>query len=114
MRPAMLVAAVFLILLILAVALSFVGAQQPPVTVDMRDFAFEPRDVLATPGTAVRWINRDEFPHSVAMEGGRPGSSRGTIPPRGEHTFVFSDAGRYVYRCGVHPTMLGEVTVAGQ
>ncbi|MGH2376426.1 MAG: plastocyanin/azurin family copper-binding protein [bacterium] len=114
MRPWVIVAIVFLTLLILAVALAYVGAQQPPVTVDMREFAFEPRDVLVTPGTAVRWVNRDDFPHSVVMEGGRPGSSRGTIPPGGEHTFVFRDPGRFVYRCSVHPTMLGEITVGGQ
>ncbi len=105
---------VLLILLILAVALSYAGAQQPPVTVDMRDFAFEPRDVLVTPGTAVRWVNRDDAPHSVVMDGGRPGGSRGTIPPGGEHSFVFRDAGRFAYRCSVHPTMLGEITVGGQ
>jgi len=113
-RPGMVAVLVFLVLLILAVALAFVEAQQPPVTVDMRDFAFEPRDVLVASGTSVRWVNRDDFPHSVVMEGGRPGGSRGTIPPGGEHTFVFMDAGRSVYRCGVHPTMLGEITVAGQ
>lgn len=104
----------FLTLLIVAVALAYAAAQQPPVTVDMREFAFEPRDVLVVSGSAVRWVNRDDFPHSVVMEGGRPGSSQGTIRPGGEHTFVFRDAGRFVYRCSVHPTMLGEITVAGQ
>jgi len=104
----------FFTLLVFAVALAHVEAQQPPVTVDMREFAFEPRDVLVVPGTAVRWVNRDEFPHADVMEGGRPGNAQGTIRPGAEHTFVFRDAGRFVYRCSVHPTMLGEITVAGQ
>jgi plastocyanin len=85
------------------------AAQPPAVVVDMRDFAFEPRDLAIAAGTAVRWVNRDATPHSIVMEGGRPGGSRGTIAPGAEHTFVFREAGRYVYRCGVHPTMLGEV-----
>lgn len=109
----MIVGAAFFTMLMLAVALAYVGAQQQPVTVDMREFAFEPRDVLVVPGTAVRWVNRDDFPHAVVIEGGRSGSSQGTIRPGGEHTFVFRDVGRFVYRCNVHPTMLGEVTVAG-
>lgn len=112
MRAGMAAPVVGLILLTLALCVSHLAAQQPAITVDMRNFAFEPRDVGVMAGAAVRWVNRDDTPHSVVMEGGRPGSSRGTIPPGAEHIFVFRESGRYVYRCGVHPTMLGELTVS--
>ncbi len=112
MLPARLVAAVAAgVLAALVVGGSPLTAQQPPAVVDMRDFAFEPRDLMVVAGTTVRWVNRDGAPHSVAMEGGRPGSSRGPIAPGGEHSAIFREAGLFVYRCGVHPTMLGEVTV---
>ncbi|MGQ0568260.1 MAG: cupredoxin domain-containing protein [Armatimonadota bacterium] len=94
----------------LAVGLSRIAAQEA-VGIDIRDFAFEPRSLSVRAGTAVRWVNRDDASHSIAMDGGRPGSS-GTLGMGGEHTFVFREAGRFAYHCGIHPTMLGEVTVA--
>lgn len=86
------------------------AAQQQVVVVDIRDFAFEPRDTRILVDTAVRWINHDDVPHSIAVEGGRPGSS-GLIAPAKDHTFMFRDAGRFTYRCAVHPTMLGLLIV---
>lgn len=103
--------AAWLTLFVLSVFLRFstVGAQQP-VIVDMREYSFQPRDTRITVGTAVQWINHDDVPHSIAMEGGRPGSS-GPIAPGRDYTFSFREAGRFTYRCAIHPTMLGVVTV---
>ncbi len=98
---------------ILAVLLASVGAataQPQVVVVDIRDFAFEPHEVKVAAGTTVRWVNRDPAPHAIVMEGGRPGSSQ-LLDPGKEHTVIFGDAGRFTYRCGVHPTMLGIVIV---
>jgi plastocyanin len=87
------------------------GAQQPAaVTVDIRDFAFEPHEIKVAAGTTVRWVNRDPIPHQVAMEGGHPGSSP-LLGPGGEHAAAFRNASRFTYRCGVHPTMLGVIIV---
>lgn len=83
---------------------------QQQVVVDIREFAFEPRDTRITAGMSVRWINHDDVPHQVGMEGGRPGSS-GLIAPGTSYTFTFGEAGRFTYRCGVHPTMLGLLIV---
>ena len=35
----------------------------------------------------------------------------GPIAPGKEFTFAFTQAGRFVYRCAIHPTMLGIITV---
>lgn len=88
------------------------AAQEIGATVEMRDFAFTPRDVTISPGTAVRWINLDDSPHSVAMESGKPGSSQ-VIEQSQSYSFVFREPGTFTYRCGIHPTMLGEITVQG-
>ncbi len=87
-------------------------AAQEAVGVDIRDFSFEPHTAAVSAGTAIRWVNRDDIPHQILMEGGRPGSS-GTLAPGASHTFVFQEAGRFTYRCGIHPTMLGEIVVTG-
>lgn len=89
-----------------------IAGQETGPTVEMRDFAFTPRDVTVTAGTTVRWVNVDDSPHAVAMEGGKPGSSQ-VIQPGQSHSFVFREPGTYTYRCGIHPTMLGEITVQG-
>lgn len=90
--------------------LGTVGAQQPAAVVDIRDFAFEPHELKVSTGATVRWVNRDPAPHQIAMEGGRPGSSA-LLDPGQDHTATFRDAGRFTYRCGVHPTMLGVIIV---
>ena len=110
--------------LVLAVTIAFavvaglpdprLTAQQSSVVLDIRDFSFEPRELMVPADTTTRWVNRDDFPHAIVMASNPSGSSRGNIAPGGEHTFVFRQPGRFTYRCGVHPTMLGEIFVSGQ
>lgn len=83
---------------------------QEPTVVEIRDFAFFPRDTIVTAGTTVRWINFDEAPHQIAMAARAPGSS-GLIEPGRDYAFTFTQPGQFVYRCAVHPTMLGVLSV---
>lgn len=87
-----------------------IAAQMPEAVVDIRDFSFEPHEVKINVGGAVRWVNRDPAVHQIAMEGGRPGNSP-ILEAGKEHAVTFQDAGRFTYRCGVHPTMLGVILV---
>jgi plastocyanin len=95
--------------MIIGIGLATVQAQ-PAVTVEMRDFSFSPRDTVVSAGTTVRWVNFDDAPHQIAMTARAPGSS-GLIAPGGDYTFAFMQPGQFVYRCAVHPTMLGILTV---
>ncbi len=85
---------------------------QEPVTVEIREFAFWPRDTVITAGTAMHWVNFDDAPHQIAMTGGRPGSSS-PIEPGKDYTFTFKEPGQFTYRCGIHPTMMGVLVVQG-
>ncbi len=85
------------------------GAQNA-VTVEMRDYAFEPHEWTVTGGAMVRWVNMDDSPHHVVTETNKTIDS-GPIAPGKEFTFAFTQAGRFVYRCAIHPTMLGIITV---
>ena len=101
--------------LVVAIAGLILGAAagtggQEPVVVEMRDFAFFPRDMIVTAGATVRWVNFDDAPHQIAMTARAPGSS-GLIAPGNDYAFTFNQPGQFVYRCGVHPTMLGVVIV---
>jgi len=86
-----------------------VTAQQA-VTVEIREFAFWPRDTVITAGTPVQWMNFDDAPHQIVLTGGRPGSSS-LIEPGKDYVFTFKEPGQFTYRCGVHPTMLGVLVV---
>lgn len=82
---------------------------QNAVTVDMQEFSFQPHEWTVTPGTAVRWVNRDDSPHHVVTEAKLVDS--GAIGPGATFEFTFTQPGRFAYRCAIHPTMLGIVTV---
>lgn len=96
----------------LAVSLSPLGAQST-VTVDIQDFSFQPHEWTVQVGSVVHWVNRDDWPHHVAAEDSKTFNS-GVIAPGKDFRFTFTQTGRFSYRCGIHPTMLGVITVQGQ
>lgn len=99
-------------LVMLAIGPRPLGAQSA-VTVDVQDFSFQPHEWTIQAGTVVTWVNHDEWPHHVAAEDGKSLNS-GIIAPGKDFKFTFVAPGRYSYRCGVHPTMSGVITVQGQ
>jgi plastocyanin len=98
-------------LAMLAVGPQPLGAQSA-VTVDIQDFSFQPHERTIQVGSVVHWVNHDDWPHHVAAEDGKSFNS-GIITPQKDYRFTFTQAGRFSYRCGVHPTMLGVITVQG-
>ena len=55
------------------VALSPIAvAADATATIDIRSFAFTPKELTVAPGTHVVWTNRDDTPHTVTATG--PGS----------------------------------------
>ncbi|MBI4640098.1 MAG: cupredoxin domain-containing protein [Candidatus Tectomicrobia bacterium] len=96
---------------ILALGFLYTRAEEA-AKVDIRDFSFGPRTIKVTVGKPLRWINHDEAPHAVVTEDKSIDSK--IIGPGKNFTFFFKQTGRFVYRCGIHPTMLGEVVVQEQ
>jgi plastocyanin len=84
---------------------------QGPATVEMRDFAFAPHEWTVPAGASVKWVNFDDVPHHVVTEGSKVVDS-GPIAPGADFVFTFTLTGRFTYRCAIHPTMLGVITVA--
>jgi plastocyanin len=84
-------------------------AAESTVTVDIKSFAFAPKDVTVAPGTRIVWTNRDDTPHTVTATDrtfASPGLDTGDTF---EHTFTA--AGDFSYICTVHPYMGGVVHV---
>jgi plastocyanin len=83
--------------------------------------AYDPNPVEANVGDKVIWTNSDSTPHTATsgqpgeadgMFGGEAGSFGTIIPPQGKQEFTFTEAGEFPYYCGLHPNMVGTVTVA--
>ncbi len=96
------------------------AAQEPQVSegstvdVDMRSFAFSPRDIVVHAGTTVRWTNFDSASHSTTSDDGVWDSG---LFGQGENfSFAFETPGVYLYHCTAHggpggAGMSGQVTV---
>ena len=89
-------------------------AQGPPVpsqrhVVALRDFGFEPAELVVAPGDTVMWINRDIVPHTVT--GSNEQWDSGTLQEADSWSLVVREVGDYAYYCRFHPTMKGALLV---
>ena len=80
-------------------------------TVEIAKFAFEPGQITVAPGTRVRWINRDETPHTVTSQGAPKTLSSPGLDVDDAFDHVFASEGDFAYFCTVHPMMTGVVHV---
>lgn len=82
------------------------------IEVVIKDFKFTPDSFTITPGTTVRWINREKRQyHSVWFEQlGEPEPDY--LFPEESYERIFTGTGTFPYRCGPHPEMRGVVQVA--
>ena len=84
-------------------------AAESTVTVDIKSFAFAPKEITVAPGTQVVWTNRDDTPHTVTSTDrtfASPGLDTGDT-----FAYTFTTAGDFTYLCTVHPYMTGVVHV---
>ena len=79
--------------------------------VAIADFAFAPVDVEVPAGTEVVWSNEDPTAHTVTADDGAFDS--GTLDPAGTFRAVLEREGTLRYRCLIHPSMQGTITVVG-
>ncbi len=92
------------------------GGGQPPAPspgdVQILDSRFSPAALTVAPGTAVRWVNNGNLPHTVT---GRLGSFDSGYMAKGDaYTHTFTTAGTYQYICEYHAdVMVATVTVTG-
>lgn len=79
--------------------------------VSILKFKFIPAEITVKKGTRIRWTNNEKRQyHNVWFEQGAEPEPDYIFP---EETYerVFNEVGRFPYRCGPHPEMIGEVIV---
>jgi len=77
--------------------------------VEMKGFAFSPKELTVKVGTKVTWTNMDSAGHDVKATDGSWGS--GTLTNGQTFSMVFDKEGTYAYVCTFHPGMTGTIIV---
>lgn len=81
-------------------------------TVEMKGFAFDPRQTTVSVGDSVTWTNADDGPSGRHNAVARDDSWRTPILRQGDvATITFDTVGTYEYICSLHPGMIGSVNV---
>jgi plastocyanin len=87
------------------------AAKSGPGVVSIAQFLFGPQKVSVKAGSSINWINTDDSPHQVTIQGQR--ELRAPVLLKGQSTQIaFNDVGSYDYICGLHPTMRGTIDVS--
>ena len=102
-----------LTLIVVAVALPItLGARGASTSnVNISGFAFVPQNLLIQVGDTVIWTNNDGTPHTVTSTDLTGELDSGTISNGDTYTHVFNTVGTFSYRCELHPSMTGSVSV---
>lgn len=85
------------------------AALETPAAITIDNFTFGPADLTVKVGTAVKWTNHDDIPHSVVATDKSFRSA--ALDTNDSYSFTFKTAGTFMYFCGLHPHMTGKVTV---
>lgn len=91
-------------------AISTCSAQAADAEVDIDNFSFKPDVLTVKAGAVVVFRNRDDIPHSILSADGAFHSQ--ALDTDDTFSFAFAKPGTYVYYCGLHPQMKGEIVVA--
>jgi len=75
--------------------------------VEIRNYAFAPKEITVPAGTAVTWTNGDDDGHTVTGSG----LNSRTFGKGGTYSFTFASPGTFAYACSLHPQMKGTVKV---
>jgi plastocyanin len=84
---------------------------QEAMVVTMRDTSFVQSRIAVPPGTTVRWVNEDSFPHTVVSTEPEGLFDSGNVAAGESFEFTFEDAGEVAYVCEIHPSMTGTAVV---
>lgn len=79
------------------------------IEIKIDNFAFIPETVTVKAGTAIKWVNHDDIPHSIVANTGQFHSP--ALDTEESFTLTATAIGPMEYFCGLHPHMKGRVMV---
>ena len=96
-------------MLVVAPVLPATAAAPAAQAVEIRAFAFAPKEITVAAGTTITWTNRDAAPHALAAVDHSFASTGMDTGDSYRHTF--DHPGDVAYVCTLHPFMTGVVHV---
>jgi plastocyanin len=69
------------------------------ITISVKNYAFNPKELTVSAGTTVVWHNDDSVRHTVTSD---TGLFDGNLPGGADFQFTFSQPGTYPYYCKPH------------
>jgi plastocyanin len=88
------------------------AAAPTAIAVDIKMFAYAPKEITVAPGTRIVWTNHDGTPHTVTSSDKSFASKGLDTDDKFEHTFA--SEGDFSYTCTLHPFMTAVVHVRKQ
>jgi plastocyanin len=85
------------------------AAAESTVEVTIDNFTFAPATITVEPGTTVKWLNRDDIPHTVVAKSLAFRSK--ALDSDDSFSHQFNEIGVVDYFCSLHPHMTGKVIV---
>lgn len=79
--------------------------------IDVKDFAFKPDPATVKVGTAVTWTFSDDVDHNVEGVGESELKKSPDLKGGKTYAFTFTKPGEVKYRCSIHNSMTGSLTV---
>lgn len=86
------------------------NAPAQPVEVKIDNFTFAPPTLTVAAGTTVKWVNRDDIPHTVVSDDKSTFKSK-AMDTDDSFSYTFTKPGTYNYFCSIHPKMVAKVVV---
>jgi plastocyanin len=87
------------------------GTPTAELTIDIKDFAYNPDSTTVQIGTRVTWTNSDPVAHTATATDSAQTFNSGNISPGQSFSYTFDTAGTVPYTCEYHPNMHGTITV---
>ena len=95
----------------LALALSLDAAAAATVNVSIQGFAFSPQNLTVNVGDTVVWTQNDFTTHTVTSTASPFDLNSGNLGRTATYSHAFNSVGTFPYRCNIHTSMTGSVTV---
>jgi plastocyanin len=80
------------------------------VDIDMRNIAFDPKQITVKVGQKIKWENYDAVDHNVVATKGDDFKSK-NFGKGGEYEYTVDKPGTITYVCTLHPGMEGTIAV---
>jgi plastocyanin len=90
-------------------AFGAVAAQDATNVITIDNFTFSPKELTVAVGTTVKWVNRDDIPHTIVEK--KTTFRSKALDTDDSYSYTFTSVGDFDYFCGLHPHMVGKVIV---